>query len=76
MVKVFHRALWFPPDSHHSISAVGQAYNGNEQGTSTSISADILTGPISDSVFCQSQTNATHYKLFTPGTLPHLPQMA
>jgi hypothetical protein len=75
MVQVFHRALWFPRDSHHSISAVCQAYNGNEQGTSTT-SADILTEPISDSVFCQSQTNATRYKLFTPGTLPHPPQRA
>jgi hypothetical protein len=74
MVQVFHRALWFPPDSHHSISAVCQAYNGNEQGTSTTSSADNLTEPISDSVFCQSQTNALHYKLFTQGTLPHPPQ--
>jgi hypothetical protein len=74
MVQVFHRTLWFPPDSHHSISAVCQAYNGNEQGTSTS--DDILIEPISGPVFCQSQTNAIHYKLFTPGKLPHPPQKA
>ena len=73
MVLVFHRALWFPPDSHHSISAVCQAYNGNEEGTSTTTSVDILIKPISGPVFCQSQTNAIHYKLFTPGTLPHTP---
>jgi len=76
MVQVFHSALWFPSDSHQSISAVCLANNRNEQGTSTKTSADILTEHISDSVFCQSQTNALHYKLFTPGTLPHLPQRA